>query len=115
METNLLDLVGQQTTLPSCHYIKSANVCVLTWGPDSPQIYIYREFYGPGKTHLAIKWLDQFYEIKRQYSLAFMQEDKRSSIMQYWRTLCECTPITSREYGYCIDFTSMWKMFNEKS
>lgn len=107
MSTNLLDLVGQHDSLPSCHYIPSANYHVLTWGPESPVIYIpeYSE------TPSGIKYLHWLYAFK---SLRFNHDCDETQVLDKWFALCKATPITKREGGlahqtqfvsYVIDFS----------
>lgn len=95
MSTNLFDLVGQHDSLPSCHYIKSANYHVLTWGPEHPVIYI-PEFTA---TREGIKYLHWLHAFK---TLRFHDEDETQAL-DNWFALCKATPVTKKEGGFTND------------
>jgi hypothetical protein len=112
MSTNLLDLVGNQDRLPALHYIKSANCHLLTWGPESPQIYLH-DLTGPLQVQ-HLRWLNMYKALKHQSRFCETESDVKETLDE-WLTLCQGTPLIKSWGGgyndtqyvaYIVDLTS---------
>ena len=107
MNANLLDLVGKQAMLPSLHYIKSADHYLLTWGPDTPQIYIYGAS-NPSKTFHPYHWLSVFGSFLKH--CVYLQSEGKTKVYEKYlgmlHTFCKDTPVTKiADERYYVDFS----------